>query len=193
MVPRHYMNQCWNIVHLTLRNKLQWNRMRNSNISFQWIVLWNLVCKAAVILRRPQCVNVYKDFLNQWQYDIYGVLTYMTPGIHFRIRTQSPTSQFRADQHYYQIRSNAICREKLLVVSHVEEHSCELIRGNFILTLHVRGTSYLGLNRSILWLLMPWLLTSPGHQQPWYWLCRICRSWSYLRKDFKYLCQINVE
>ena len=22
---------------------------------------------------------------------------------------------------------------------------------------------------SISWLLMPWLLTSPGHQQPWYW------------------------
>ena len=45
-----------------------------------------------------------------------------------------------------------------------------------ILTLNVRGPSYLGLTRSISWLLMPWLLTSPGHQQPWYWLCRICKS-----------------
>ena len=62
-----------------------------------------------------------------------------------------------------------------------------------MLTLNVRGPSYLGLTRSISWLLMPWLLTSPGHQQPWYWLCRICRSWSYLRKDFKYMCHINVE
>ena len=56
--------------------------------------------------------------------------------------------------------------------------------------------SCLGLNvlsRSMSWLLMPWLLTSPGHQQPWYWLYRICWSFSYLRKDFKYLCQINVE
>ena len=44
------------------------------------------------------------------------------------------------------------------------------------LTLNVRGPIYLGLTRSI-----SWLLTSPGHQQPWYWLCRICRSWSYLR------------
>ena len=35
--------------------------------------------------------------------------------------------------------------------------------------------------------------TSPGHQQPWYWLYRICWSFSYLRKDFKYLCHINVE
>ena len=62
-----------------------------------------------------------------------------------------------------------------------------------VLTLYVRGPSYLGLTRSISWLLMPRLLTSPGHQQPWYWICRIRRSWSYLRKDFKYLCHINVE
>ena len=59
-----------------------------------------------------------------------------------------------------------------------------------LLTLNVRGPSYLGLTRSMSWLLMPWLLTSPGHQQPWYWLYRICRSFSYLRKC---LCQINVE
>ena len=71
-----------------------------------------------------------------------------------------------------------------------------LMTRNYInceLTLNVRGPSYLGLTRSISWLLMPWLLTSPGHQQPQYWLCRICRSWSYLRKDFKNLCHINVE
>ena len=62
-----------------------------------------------------------------------------------------------------------------------------------IWTLSVRGPSYLGLTRSISWLLMPCLLTSPVHQQPWYWLYRICRSFSYLSKCFKYLCQINVE
>ena len=39
------------------------------------------------------------------------------------------------------------------------------------LTLNVRGPSYLSLTRPISWLLMPWLLTSPKHQQPWYWLC----------------------
>ena len=65
--------------------------------------------------------------------------------------------------------------------------------GLTMLTLNVRGSSYLGLTRSISWLLMPWLLTLPGHQQPWYWLYRMCRSFFYLRKDFKYLCQINVE
>ena len=61
------------------------------------------------------------------------------------------------------------------------------------LTLSVRGPSYLGLTRSISWLLMPWLLTSPGHQLPWYWLCRIGRFLSYLRMDFNYLRRINVE
>ena len=28
---------------------------------------------------------------------------------------------------------------------------------------------------------LPWLLALPGHQQPWYWLCRIGRPLSYLR------------
>ena len=61
------------------------------------------------------------------------------------------------------------------------------------LTLNVWGPSYLGLTRSISWLLMPWLLTLPGHQQPWYWLCIIGRFLSYLRKDLNYLRRINVE
>ena len=52
-----------------------------------------------------------------------------------------------------------------------------------VLTLNVRGPSYFGLSRSISWLLMPWLLSLPGHQHPWYWQCRIGRFLSYLRKD----------
>ena len=64
---------------------------------------------------------------------------------------------------------------------------------SLMLTLNVRGPSYLGLTMSISWLLMPWLLTSPGHQQPWYWLCRICRFWSYLRKDLECMCLFNTE
>ena len=59
------------------------------------------------------------------------------------------------------------------------------------LTFNVRGQSYLSLIRSVSWLLMPCLLASPGHQQPWYWLCKICKSWSYTRKDFNYVCVIT--
>ena len=61
------------------------------------------------------------------------------------------------------------------------------------LTLNVRGASYLGLTRSISWLLMPWLLASPGHQYPWYWPCRIGRSIPYWREYFTYLCHVNME
>ena len=38
---------------------------------------------------------------------------------------------------------------------------------------------------------MAWLLASPGHQLPWYWLSKIGRSWSSMREDFNnllYLC-----
>ena len=41
------------------------------------------------------------------------------------------------------------------------------------LSLNVWAPSYLGLTRSISWLLMPWLLASPGHQRPWYRLFKI--------------------
>ena len=61
------------------------------------------------------------------------------------------------------------------------------------LTLNVQEPSYLGFISSIPWLLMPWLLASPGHQQPWYWLYRIVRSLSYLRKDFNFLYHVIVE
>ena len=37
----------------------------------------------------------------------------------------------------------------------------------------MRRPGYPGLIRPISLLLMPWLLASPGHQQPWYWLCEI--------------------
>ena len=62
-----------------------------------------------------------------------------------------------------------------------------------VLTLNVQGPSYRSLNRSISWLLMPWLLASPGHQQPWYWPCKIGKSGSYTRKDFNYLWHVSVE
>ena len=63
----------------------------------------------------------------------------------------------------------------------------------YVLSLDVRGPSYLGLTRSVSWLLMPWLLALPGHQQPWYWLCKIGKSFSYTRKDFNNLWHVSVE
>ena len=40
----------WNIVNCTLRNKLQWNLIRNLNIFIEENVFENVVCKMAAIL-----------------------------------------------------------------------------------------------------------------------------------------------
>ena len=48
-----------------------------------------------------------------------------------------------------------------------------------LLTLNERGPSYFSLTSSISWLLMSWLLSSPGHHQPWWWLYRIGMSLAY--------------
>ena len=56
-VPSHYLNQCWNIVNWTPRNKLQWNVNRNSYIFIQENPFENVVWKMAAILSRPQCVK----------------------------------------------------------------------------------------------------------------------------------------
>ena len=42
-----------------------------------------------------------------------------------------------------------------------------------VLILLVLNLEYSGGTRSIPWLLMPWLLPSPGHQRPWNSPCRI--------------------
>ena len=57
MAPSHYLKQCWIIVNLTLRNKLQWNFNRNSNIFIQENALEHVVCEMGSILSRPQCVK----------------------------------------------------------------------------------------------------------------------------------------
>ena len=59
--PSHYLNQCWIIVNWTLRNRLQWNLNRNSNIYIQENAFESVVCETAAILSRPfvSCVMVH--------------------------------------------------------------------------------------------------------------------------------------
>ena len=57
LAPSHYLNQCWNIVNWTLRNKLQWNPNWNSCTFIQENALEDVVWKMAAILPRPQCVK----------------------------------------------------------------------------------------------------------------------------------------
>ena len=51
---RHYLNQCWNIVNWTPRNKLQWNINQNSYIFIQENPFENVVWKMTAILSQPQ-------------------------------------------------------------------------------------------------------------------------------------------
>ena len=46
--------------------------------------------------------------------------------------------------------------------------------------------------RSILWLLLPWLFASPGHQQLSHWVCMVSKFLSSTRKDFNCLSHISV-
>ena len=64
-------------------------------------------------------------------------------------------------------------------------------RGQWVkhLILLVLKPEYLGITRSILWLLMPWFM-SPGDQQPWYRLRRIL---VFTRKVFNCLLHPSVE
>ena len=50
LAPRHYLNQCWNIVNWTLVNKLLWNFDLNSNIFIHENAFECVVCKMAAIL-----------------------------------------------------------------------------------------------------------------------------------------------
>ena len=51
---------------------------------------------------------------------------------------------------------------------------------------------YFWITGSIPWRLMSWLLVLPGHQQPWYWQCRINGLLSLTKQDFYYLWLISV-
>ena len=102
-----------------------------------------------------------------------------------RDTTRNDTTRHECGKYKHEIngaQSSVACRPQYLL----HGISINANMGGLLenLTLNVRGQSYLGLTRSTSWLLMSWLFTSSGHQQPWYLLCKICTSWSNLRKDF---------
>ena len=56
-MPSHYLNQCWNIVNLTLRNKRQWTIDRNSYIFIQENAFEYVICEMSAISSQSQCIN----------------------------------------------------------------------------------------------------------------------------------------
>ena len=53
VTPSHYLNQCWNIVNWTLRNKLHWNSSRKYNI-----IIKNMRLKVSSAKWRPCCLGL---------------------------------------------------------------------------------------------------------------------------------------
>ena len=68
MAPSNYLNQRWDILNLTLRNKLHWNFTRKPYISFQENAFHNFVCELASILSRSQCLNVLRGLYWTFQW-----------------------------------------------------------------------------------------------------------------------------
>ena len=59
----HYLNQSWNIVNGTVRNKFQWYIHRNSHIFVQENAFENVACEMTAILSQSQWVNVKNVFI----------------------------------------------------------------------------------------------------------------------------------
>ena len=55
--PSHYLNQCWDIVNWTLRNKFEWNFNRNSYLFIRENEFQNVVRKMTDTFSRSQYVK----------------------------------------------------------------------------------------------------------------------------------------
>ena len=188
-MPRHYLNQCWNIVNLTLGDKLKSNINQNLNI------FTKKHCKVLFGKWQPFCLglSVLNQGLGQSNFCSFWLLVVGVLPENIKM----PSYQYKKSH----------CGDKMILwSSYVHNGFLIWVRWHlyiksgplnnlwpfWALTINMWGPSYLSFTWSTSLLLMPWLLASLGHQQQWYWLYRICRSCSYLRKDFKYLCHIKV-
>ena len=56
--PRHYLNQCRDIVKVALSNKLQWKIYPSSYTFINENAFDSVVCEISAILSRDQCVEL---------------------------------------------------------------------------------------------------------------------------------------
>ena len=79
-MPSHYLNQCWDIVNWTLKNKLQWNLNQNTKLFIRENALENVIWKMAAMLSQPQCVDVVDHYWGSstviWL--LYAMITHPT-------------------------------------------------------------------------------------------------------------------
>ena len=104
------------MINQFLRNNIQWNFYRKSNIFIQENAFESAVCKMAVILSRPQCVN----------------------GSHPNKRCGHPTtSSLSVDEH-------SACSDVICTESHMRATVSTPLPGytdDFFMTIHVTCTS----------------------------------------------------
>ena len=67
-VPSHYLNRCWVIVQLTLKNKLQWNSNQNAKLFIHENAFQNAVCEMASILSRVNELNMFSFKFSGYQW-----------------------------------------------------------------------------------------------------------------------------
>ena len=68
-----YLNQWWDIVNVTRRNKIHWNINRTSYIFIQENLFEYIVCEMSDILSRPQCVNSWISKSHNRQHQPTGI------------------------------------------------------------------------------------------------------------------------
>ena len=113
-----------------------------------------------------------------------GKKTSATSQIHWNYRLSQKTSKklvFNTFQGFSKILT--------LSIKYISKHLQDFILtlwGSDLWNIAVLGLEYSGTIRSIPLLLMPWLLVSPGHQQPWYWLYKNNGSGFHLPVPYRY-------
>ena len=91
----------------------------------------------------------------------------------------------------YKRNGRNICKISNKIQRHYLKNVCYICKSyvryfmSCILTILMLRRHHSLTTSSIPWLLMPWFRES--HLQPWYWLWRISRFWSSLRKNLNYL------
>ena len=162
----HSLNLCWFIVNWTPGKKFQWNLNLNFIIFIQEkkMHLKMSSAKMAAILSRERWVERKLG-------NIMAIVHISASHLCFKCANCTPLF----DPNYF------IFMKKL-------------IKSGILNTLkfHLHTLScHFWLNLRPL-LMMPWLLVSPGYQQPWYWLCMIHKFMSSKRNDFNCLHHLSL-
>ena len=168
--PSHYLNQCWNNINWTLRNKLQWNLNQNSYIFIQENAFDNVLWKMAAILSRPQCVNLtlwpymlsfpslYYMMLqgyHLWLFIIGGIggcLLTSVPNAHKSVNFTNSTKTKKS------VPDPSDPIEELSLKNHHHNTSWQTCPGK--ISAHAGNSLPHNINREILW---PWFGTKPCH------------------------------